>query len=130
MIPTVTFATGLFSELGRRLKKTHQRFAGAKPASSTLSDRRACYNRPVSFDWMNAQTPDRARGAKQRRAMYRAELSERAAMLARLNYSQAQACARLCANVDWDFEVGTGGRPAGITDDEVERIVKASYARR
>ncbi len=79
---------------------------------------------------MIAPPPNRARSAKQRRAMYRTELSERAAMLARLNYSQAEACARLCANVDWDFEIGTDGRPAGITDDEVARIVKASFARR
>ena len=79
---------------------------------------------------MMAATPNRKRSDKQRRAMYRAELSERAAMLARLNYSQAQARARLCANVDWDFETGSGGRPPGLSDDEVARIVKASYARR
>ena len=88
------------------------------------------YSRAVTFDWMIAPGPDRARGAKQRRAMYRTEISERAAMLCRLNYSEEEAKARLCANVEWDFEIAEGERPANLSDDEIARIVKSSFARR
>ncbi len=79
---------------------------------------------------MTGQSPDRARGAKQRLAMYRNELAERAGLLARLEYSQAQARARLRANLRWDFESYPAARPAGLGDDEIARIVKASFARR
>ena len=79
---------------------------------------------------MISPSPDRARGAKQRLAMYRTELAERAALLARLDYSQEYARARLIANLTWDFEIPGGSRPSELGDDEVARIVKASYGRR
>lgn len=71
----------------------------------------------------------RAKDAAQRLAMYRAELSERAALLCRLGYSEKRATARLRANVAWDFEIGTGGRPKTLGDQEIARLVKASFVR-
>jgi transcriptional antiterminator Rof (Rho-off) len=91
----------------------------------------ACwYILSVLFDWMNPEIRRaRARDVAQRRAVYRTELAERAGLLCRLRYPQAKALARLCANVAWDFEIGTGGRPKSLSDDEIARIVKAAYVR-
>jgi len=72
---------------------------------------------------------DRRKDATQRLSMYRAELSERASLLCRLGYPQKRAVARLCANVAWDFEIGTDARPDSLADKEIARIVKASYVR-
>ncbi len=71
----------------------------------------------------------RSQDAAQRLSMYRAELSERAALLCRLGYPEKRATARLRANVAWDFEIGCGGRPKTLDDQEIARIVKASYVR-
>jgi hypothetical protein len=62
--------------------------------------------------------------------MYRHELAQRAGMFYRLGYPPSRALARLVANVDWDFEIGAGGRPAGLTNDDIEEIVKSTYLRR
>ncbi|HTM21567.1 MAG TPA: hypothetical protein VL172_13695 [Kofleriaceae bacterium] len=84
----------------------------------------------MSFEWMNPEVrADRERAAERRRAMFRAELEQRAALLRRMGYSKARVEARLRANLDWDFEVGAGPRPDGLNDAELTRIVKAAFAR-
>ena len=72
---------------------------------------------------------DRERAADRRRAMFRSELEQRAALLRRLGFSKARAEARLRANLEWDFELGTGPRPEGLTDADIARVVKAVFAR-
>ncbi len=72
---------------------------------------------------------DRERAAERRRAMFRTEAEQRAALLRRLGYTKARAEARLRANLDWDFEVGASTRPDGLTDAELQKIVKAAFAR-
>jgi len=72
---------------------------------------------------------DREHGAERRRAMYRTELEQRAGLLRRLGFPRARVEARLRNNLDWDFEIGTSGRPEGLADAELARIVKAAFAR-
>jgi hypothetical protein len=73
----------------------------------------------------------RQRDATQRRVeMYRRELSQRAGMFYRLGYPPSRAIKRLIANVTWDFEIGTGGRPPELSDSHITEIVKAAYLRR
>jgi len=72
----------------------------------------------------------RAGQSDRRLQMYRRELAQRAGMFYRLGYPPSRAIARLVANVRWDFEVGTGGRPSQLSDDEIEEIVKTTYLRR
>ena len=62
--------------------------------------------------------------------MYRREIAERAGIFYRLGYSAEQATARLRANADWDFEIGTGERPKELNGDAISKIVAATYARR
>lgn len=66
---------------------------------------------------------------EKRRAMYRGEIAERAAMLRRLGYDRAQAEARLRANLDWDFEQTGGARPKGLTDKDLTKLVKSAFER-
>jgi hypothetical protein len=77
------------------------------------------------FDWMEPKrNPEAARLQKARReAMYRAELEERAALLARLGRGRTEARARLLANVAWDFE--RGGSP--ITTAHIDAIVERVF---
>lgn len=63
-------------------------------------------------------------------AMYRRELADRAAIFYRLGYSEEQATARLLANAEWDFEIGTGPRPRELDARAIAEIVKATFARR
>ena len=62
--------------------------------------------------------------------MYRDELVARAGLFYRLGYPPSKAIARLKANVVWDFELGTDGRPAGLGDKDISEIVKSTYLRR
>ena len=62
--------------------------------------------------------------------MYRQELTERAGMYYRLGYPPSRAMARLRANVQWDFEIGCGGRPVDLSDAAIADIVKTTYLRR
>jgi hypothetical protein len=78
----------------------------------------------VTFDWMDPRAArNRAREDENRRAMYRKEVTARAAMLRRLGYSAARATARLEANVDWEFEFGAS-RPADL---DIGPLVAAAY---
>ena len=67
--------------------------------------------------------------AEARAAMYRRELTDRAALFYRLGYPIERAIARLQANADWDFEVGTP-RPAKLDATAIAALVEATYARR
>ncbi len=60
---------------------------------------------PTTFDWMKPhRAPARAKIDADRRAgMYRAEIEERAALLARLGHGRDGVRARLAANLNWDF---------------------------
>lgn len=86
----------------------------------------------MSFPWMASSKRRRRRSsdAEHRAEMYRGELVERAGLFYRLGYPPSRAIARLKANVAWDFELGTDGRPAGLTDKDISEIVKATYLRR
>ncbi len=66
---------------------------------------------------------------EKRRAMYQREAGERAALLRRLGHTAKQTEARLRANLDWEFETGPGGRPGGLTDAEIAKVVKAAFKR-
>lgn len=86
----------------------------------------------MSFPWLASSKRPRRRSsdAEHRLAMYKDELVERAGLYYRLGYPPSRAIARLKANVVWDFELGTNGRPAGLADKDIADIVKATYLRR
>jgi len=86
----------------------------------------------MSFPWLSSSKRPRRRSsdAEHRLAMYKDELVERAGLYYRLGYPPSRAIARLKANVVWDFELGTGGRPTGLADKDIAEIVKATYLRR
>jgi hypothetical protein len=76
------------------------------------------------FDWMVAKrNPEVARAQRARReAMYRTEIEDRAALLARLGYTKDGARARLQANVRWDFPGPGGPVTAADVDAIVDRV--------
>ncbi|HVY38686.1 MAG TPA: hypothetical protein VHM31_12145 [Polyangia bacterium] len=76
---------------------------------------------PTTFDWMQPhRAPARAKIDADRRAgMYRAEIEERAALLARLGHGRDDVRARLAANLSWDFPAAR--RP--LTDADVDGIL-------
>jgi len=86
----------------------------------------------MSFPWLSSSKRPRRRSsdAEHRLAMYKDELVDRAGLYYRLGYPPSRAIARLKANVIWDFELGTGGRPTGLADKDIAEIVKATYLRR
>lgn len=81
---------------------------------------------------METHLPDARRSSQpaRRLLMYRRELVQRAGMFYRLGYPPSRAIARLVANVEWDFELDTLGRPSELSDDVIEEIVKTAYLRR
>jgi hypothetical protein len=83
------------------------------------------------FDWMVAKrNPELARAQQARReAMYRVELEERAALLARLGYEKDAARARLRANLSWDFPSAGGPLDGAAVDAIVERVFAGAGAR-
>jgi hypothetical protein len=86
----------------------------------------------MSFPWLaTTKRPRRGKnGAPDRAAAYRDELIQRAGLYYRLGYPPSRAIARLKANVAWDFELGTDGRPSGLSDKDISEIVKSTYLRR
>jgi hypothetical protein len=66
------------------------------------------------------------RNTRNREAMYRRELEDRAALLLRLGRKPADIKARLQANVAWDFELHA--RPSHAAD--VDKIVDAVVRRK
>jgi hypothetical protein len=73
---------------------------------------------------------DPARETERRLEMHRRAIGERAGLYYRLGFSEAEAARRLTAYLDWDFEVGGGGRPAELGKTAIRDLVKAAYARR
>ena len=81
----------------------------------------------MPFDWYHSKRVTPPQQAHARQAMYRRELSERAAMLRRLGYDRKAAQQRLLANADWDFEVGPGKN--AVSADEIDKILDEAYSR-
>jgi hypothetical protein len=75
----------------------------------------------MSFPWYRPDVPDAYASAPEKASrMYEKELGERAALLLRLGYSREEICARLRAEVRWDFELHA--RPAHL--EKVAAIVE------
>ena len=78
----------------------------------------------MPFDWMEPKrNPAHEKTLPtKRRAMYRAELEERAALLHRLGPARARVQARLVAQVAWDFEAdGAGADLSSMLDSILNR---------
>jgi hypothetical protein len=73
---------------------------------------------------------DPARESERNLDMLRRAIAERAGLYYRLGLSEAEATRRIGTYLDWDFEVGAGGRPAKLTKAAVRDLVKTTYARR
>ena len=83
------------------------------------------------FPWTDTKRTAKANEAS-RRAMYKQELEERAAMLLRLGYPVAAVRARLHANVAWDFALEARPRHAAevdaIVDAVARRLIRPTHA--
>ncbi len=86
---------------------------------------------PFSFLDVSKQRTD---GVERRAQVAAAELANRAGLYFRLGYTQADATARLCARVAWEFESASTSspdrRPESLSDQAVAKIVTDTYARR
>ncbi len=74
-----------------------------------------------------------ANGPARRLSAAQRELRERSALLARLGMSVADATARLCARVAWEFDppAGSSGnhlRPPALSDAAVAALVAEVFA--
>lgn len=77
------------------------------------------------FIWEEKPKTGFRRAKEQRRAMYRKEIEERAALLLRLGYEARDVKARLHKSVDWDFDLQDVPDHAA----EVDRIVDDVFKR-
>ena len=77
------------------------------------------------FIWEEKPKTGFRRAKEQRRAMYRKEIEDRAALLLRLGYKARDVKARLAKSVDWDFDLQEAPDYAG----EVGRIVDDVFKR-
>lgn len=85
----------------------------------------------MSFPWLDRPAPatdglDRRVSAAQR------ELRERSALFARLGVPVADATARLCAHVAWEFEPASKhaaqqARPSALSDEAIGGLVAEVY---
>lgn len=84
----------------------------------------------MPFDYMHVQIPEEFRNAPEKaKAMYRQELKERAAMLRRLGYDEAEVLMRLTTNVRWDWEANEAPSIIEELKGELPAIVKEVYSR-
>jgi hypothetical protein len=84
----------------------------------------------MSFPWLE-RTPPRRDGSARREKVAATEIAERAALFFRLGFTAEAATQRLTARVAWEFDPATtGGRPAGLSDQAIAKIVQDTYARR
>jgi len=81
---------------------------------------------PVPFDWMEPKRNPAAGKAQtaRRQGMYRTELEDRAALLARLGHGREHVRSRLRANLAWDFD----GGPSPLSAADVDAIVDKVFA--
>jgi hypothetical protein len=92
-------------------------------------------NPAPAFSWLEP-TPAPADGHERRARIARAELADRASMLQRLGYTEAEAIARLAARTAWEFDPasrsgqGPHSRPEALSDLEIAKVVTETYARR
>jgi hypothetical protein len=77
------------------------------------------------FIWDEKPKTGFKRAGEQRRAMYRKEIEDRAALLMRLGHKAGDVKSRLKKSVDWDFDLQSAPDHAG----EVDRIVDDVYKR-
>jgi len=77
------------------------------------------------FIWDEKPKTNFRREKEQRRAMFKKEIEDRAALLLRLGYKAADVKSRLRRSVDWDFDL------SDVPDhkSEVDRIVDDVYKR-
>ena len=87
----------------------------------------------MPFPWLHC-TPPRPDGADRRAKAATAELTNRAGVLYRLGFSQADATRRLTATVAWEYETGSkhaaARRPDTLSDQAIATIVSDAFARR
>lgn len=77
----------------------------------------------MPFEWYHPDVPPAYTVAPEKASkMYADELSERAALLLRLGYSQEEAVSRLRGNVRWDFELHEAPAVAGAVEGIVSRV--------
>ena len=83
----------------------------------------------MPIDWMEPKrNPAYAKTlAAKREAMYRGELTDRAALLHRLGHARASVRARLAANFGWDFEETPGPIAAGELDAVLDAIIDREF---
>jgi hypothetical protein len=87
------------------------------------------------FSWLDP-TPAPADGHERRARVARAEIADRAGLLYRLGYTEAEAIARLVGRIAWEFDPaaragqGAHSRPEALSDLEIAKIVTETYARR
>ncbi len=93
-------------------------------------------NPAPSFGWLDP-TPAREGGAERRARVARAELAHRAGLLYRLGFTEAEATARLAAEIAWEFAPaspssgrGAHRRPDALSDPAIAQLVAETYARR
>ena len=77
------------------------------------------------FIWDERPESGFRKDAERRRAMYRQEIEDRAALLMRLGHKAPAVKARLKKSVDWDFDLHKAPEHAR----EVDRIVDEVYKR-
>jgi hypothetical protein len=80
----------------------------------------------MSFPWLE-RTPPRRDGSARREKVAATELVDRAALFFRLGFTVEAATQRLTDRVAWEFDPG---RPSGLTDQAIAKIVQDTYARR
>lgn len=90
----------------------------------------------MSFPWLetNKRSSGTGDGAARRLEHATRDLRDRAAMLARLGYSAADATSRLQQRVAWDYEPcgrhsAAHPRPDGLSDAAIAQIVTETYQR-
>jgi hypothetical protein len=101
-----------------------------RPAPPQPSSR---LNPTSPFAWRAPAAHAEARA--RRIAVAHAELADRAGMLYRLGFSEADATARLVARIAWEFEpsspaAGAHRRPDELSDQAIGKLVAETFARR
>lgn len=86
----------------------------------------------MAFAWLHADVPAdyQATFHEKALAMYKGEVRQRATLLMHLGYTQAEAIARCCDNLAWDFSCNGG--PIflrGLGKREIGDLVRAVYRR-
>jgi hypothetical protein len=76
------------------------------------------------FIWDERPTTVFPQATERRRAMYRREIADRAALLMRLGHKSPAVKTRLKKSVDWDFELHKSPEHAREVDRIVDEVFK------